>query len=219
MITVAVLTGRVDRNGVVIGGAIGYVLSRSSRAAWIETSRTSTTACMASVAVLTGRVDRNSAMPRQNSQASASRSSRAAWIETLSLTRFYSAVSSRSSRAAWIETVVKDSFTTQRQVAVLTGRVDRNKRALLAMLRAQVAVLTGRVDRNQAAIEWCETYARRGPHGPRGSKHWWQRHRDLSGRVAVLTGRVDRNWGKFRARQPYYRSRSSRAAWIETSAG
>src|SRR5690554_206486 len=98
---------------------------------------------------------------------------------------------SRSARAAWIETRPPCRWSLKPEVAVRTGRVDRNISicmpvAVLAPSRsaraawietllcwahghpADVAVRTGRVDRNTHVVAHGDREVGRGPHGPCG---------------------------------------------------
>ena len=104
-----------------------FLLSPSSRRAWIEMPllRSSCTSC--AVALLTEGVDRNVVQLSHHDGTVASPSSRRAWIEmALASVSVPTGRGSPSSRRAWIEIFQTVKSPHQQGVALLTEGVDRN---------------------------------------------------------------------------------------------
>ena len=189
--------------------------SRPTRAAWIETCSRRYCAHAYRVAAHAGRVDRNTgsdddralhdrrgprgprgSKPEPRPQVFAdigSRPTRAAWIETRTARRTAPTSRSRPTRAAWIETWPRRRTHTGTGVAAHAGRVDRN--AIVSVKRRMFARRGPRGPRGSKhhRRQLPAPLVGRGPRGPRGSKRAYNGSIIFCRTVAAHAGRVDRN--------------------------
>ena len=125
-----------------------FLLSPSSRRAWIEILDHLLNAPPRLVALLAEGVDRNIDYDGPDRTAYASPSSRRAWIEITLTRRRATVMRSPSSRRAWIEIPGRSRSTGNRRVALLAEGVDRNSSTFAIFSAASVALLAEGVDRN-----------------------------------------------------------------------
>ena len=147
-----------------------FLLSPSSRRAWIEIVSWQFLLRSSHVALLTEGVDRNRPLVPPIVQVGVSPSSRRAWIEMLMGVTDIAPVSV----ALLTEGVDRNKYfmgetESTPWVALLTEGVDRNvPNAYESSSWSQVALLTEGVDRNHDYFTSCLPYPRRPPHGGRG---------------------------------------------------
>ena len=106
--------------------------SPSSRRAWIEIATSRKRHPKSSVALLAEGVDRNTMRSRRANLSTLSPSSRRAWIEIQNRRRCQVRPRSPSSRRAWIEINSAEKNQKKNKVALLAEGVDRNARATVA---------------------------------------------------------------------------------------